>query len=422
MPYILPEVIDPDRISVCVPVPDDDNHRRAFLGALYSLTYSRNWERDAEHNAALVSRVWTEIYEIVSERLDLGEECGGAGVDCCDDILTRLAALDAAQRALMNLYRAQEYDGTPGSINPSAPSFWFDQDDSSYSATRDDALCVAARQYVYGSMQAQIDAAGQAIGLAAPGAAAILLAGGPVAWVVGAVVISAAAFLYQDLIDAAADQSALDDIVCQLYKSLKGLPVSQSNFSAAIDAITFPGGHADTIAGVVKGARSKQEAYFYFLDVLGASKDAVDLGAEADCCGVDCEFETDFRITSGGAYIRWGSRNLSRGLDATEPFVSGWWADVRFVFDEPCSFNRVLLLWRDIGSGGSRDVYYRIQRASDGVWSPVSGYFPKDQPAYQVLFAGAAAYLPASQIRFVAETYGTGPVLGTIEKVGVKTV
>jgi hypothetical protein len=75
MPYLLPDEIDPPRISVCVPVPDDAGHRRAFLDAIYQLSWSNNWERDAAHTAADVSRVWAEIYDLVSARVEAEEDC-----------------------------------------------------------------------------------------------------------------------------------------------------------------------------------------------------------------------------------------------------------------------------------------------------------------------------------------------------------
>lgn len=74
--WILPEVADPeDYISVCVPVPNTREHRTAFAGALYELTYWRNWQRDEAHTAKDVSEVWRGIFHTVMERLDALEGC-----------------------------------------------------------------------------------------------------------------------------------------------------------------------------------------------------------------------------------------------------------------------------------------------------------------------------------------------------------
>lgn len=67
--WLLPAVVNPDRIGVCVPVPDDDNHRRAFLDALRFLTWGRNWQYDEIGTAEAVGVVWLEIYREVAEKL-----------------------------------------------------------------------------------------------------------------------------------------------------------------------------------------------------------------------------------------------------------------------------------------------------------------------------------------------------------------
>lgn len=79
--YLLPYVTDPDRISVCVPVPDDINHRAAFLGALYTLTWAKNWEHDGTPKGKDVSLVWSEIYHEVSDKLGV-ELCEGFEPRC----------------------------------------------------------------------------------------------------------------------------------------------------------------------------------------------------------------------------------------------------------------------------------------------------------------------------------------------------
>lgn len=63
--WILPAVVDPpDRICVCIPVPDEPAHRQAFWGALTELGYQHNWQRDATHKAVPVSVLW---YAIVAQ-------------------------------------------------------------------------------------------------------------------------------------------------------------------------------------------------------------------------------------------------------------------------------------------------------------------------------------------------------------------
>lgn len=73
--YILPLEIDPPRFSICIEIPDDPYHIAAFWGALDQLTWSKNWQRDEDHTAALVSRVWTRIIDAANERMNAGDRC-----------------------------------------------------------------------------------------------------------------------------------------------------------------------------------------------------------------------------------------------------------------------------------------------------------------------------------------------------------
>jgi len=60
--YLLPETVDPPRIPICIEIPNDPEHIRAFWGALWELTWSKNWHNDESHTAALVARVWSDVY------------------------------------------------------------------------------------------------------------------------------------------------------------------------------------------------------------------------------------------------------------------------------------------------------------------------------------------------------------------------
>lgn len=69
--YLLPSIINPDDSHyVCVEVPDDINHRIAFLGALSSLVKWYNWERDDLKQGAEAANVWKPIYLDVAFQLD----------------------------------------------------------------------------------------------------------------------------------------------------------------------------------------------------------------------------------------------------------------------------------------------------------------------------------------------------------------
>lgn len=74
--WLLPTVIDPPtRIGVCVPVPDEPEHRQAFLGALLQLARWWNWQRDELKRGREVANVWMGIWRDVLEQLQEAEGC-----------------------------------------------------------------------------------------------------------------------------------------------------------------------------------------------------------------------------------------------------------------------------------------------------------------------------------------------------------
>lgn len=79
--YLLPEVIDPPRKSLCIQIPDDPNHIAAFWGALESLSKWWNWQRDEAHTAKDVAAVWLDVWKKARESFYAGDcatdECQG---------------------------------------------------------------------------------------------------------------------------------------------------------------------------------------------------------------------------------------------------------------------------------------------------------------------------------------------------------
>lgn len=64
MRWTLPTEVYPAKTRCyLIQIPDERFYVGAFLGAIYNLTLSNNWQRDPDHTAALVSRVWTTIFD-----------------------------------------------------------------------------------------------------------------------------------------------------------------------------------------------------------------------------------------------------------------------------------------------------------------------------------------------------------------------
>lgn len=78
--YKLPEVIEPDEnCCICIPIPNDFNHKMAFLGQLDELGYWWNWERDPDKKGRETAAVWRKIVECIREEMDM------SGCGCSDD-------------------------------------------------------------------------------------------------------------------------------------------------------------------------------------------------------------------------------------------------------------------------------------------------------------------------------------------------
>lgn len=80
--YSLPVVVDPpETLCVCVPVPDEQFHRAAFLGQLYALGRAFTWGDDPDHTALVAAEVWYNIFINVRDQMAVSpRNCG-----CCDD-------------------------------------------------------------------------------------------------------------------------------------------------------------------------------------------------------------------------------------------------------------------------------------------------------------------------------------------------
>lgn len=60
--WILPDVINPSRVCVRMEIPNDSAHMAAFWGALWELTFWKNWQRDAQKRGIDVAKVWSDVW------------------------------------------------------------------------------------------------------------------------------------------------------------------------------------------------------------------------------------------------------------------------------------------------------------------------------------------------------------------------
>lgn len=71
--YLLPEVIDPERIRLCIEIPNDLNHIIAFWDTIARLSRWFNWAEDDAHTARLAAEVWRDVYYKARESFAAGE-------------------------------------------------------------------------------------------------------------------------------------------------------------------------------------------------------------------------------------------------------------------------------------------------------------------------------------------------------------
>jgi hypothetical protein len=71
--YLLPDVIDPERIRLCIEIPNDLNHIIAFWGAIQALQHPYNWQNDENHTALEVGAVWKDVIYKARESWLAGE-------------------------------------------------------------------------------------------------------------------------------------------------------------------------------------------------------------------------------------------------------------------------------------------------------------------------------------------------------------
>lgn len=246
----------------------------------------------------------TELQQIMAEidsRLDLGCSL----ILNCDDVEN---CVEAAPQTTINntveitlmlalnlsvaLFRAGEYDGTPGSINPDAPTTTFNDD-----ALRDTALCMAAQNFVASWATIKIHTLETVLfGLYGALVLSVVISGGLLlGMAVG--VVATGIYTAQVALLALKDQQAIEDVACCMYKGLQGLAVSQANFETALDSCGFSGGTNEQIVrDLIADTIDELDNWTAFIEALGVQF----LVAEQGFGNCMCD-EWTFNITDFGS-------------------------------------------------------------------------------------------------------------------------
>jgi hypothetical protein len=290
-------------ICVTLRIPDVAQYRQDFLGHIWQLGKWWVWEQSGlpdDTRAKQAAQYWRDL---LATYLVIGE----CPVDCCDDILAAIAALqtqandqsalqlttDVTNRQIQSqaLRDALEerYDGSPTSINPDAPAT-----DFGAAGDRYEALCAGLTAFVYQFARAQVDSvrAGQVVGLSVIAlTAALLIPGLNVFFVVGASIavllgLGTIGVSTETAILALTDRAALDAVICFMRDTLKAQGVSQANWDACLNTYPFSvGSRPAIVADFIKA--TLHDNYLTILNILGeAYAGVIDGEALPDCpCG-----------------------------------------------------------------------------------------------------------------------------------------
>lgn len=230
------------------------------------------WYNTDDINQTTVDRVKSDIMEALMSCVDI-------------QVLIDQAKITASHETTNQLLQSQEirdiladrYDGTPTSINPSAPTTDFGASGDRYTA-----LCAAITAFVYkfAANQASVIRLNEVGGAAAvaliaalliPGLNIFLLVGAGIAVLLGFGVIGVSS---ETAIAALTDQAALNDVICFMRDTLMSESVTEANWNACLDSYPFGvGTHQAIVADFIKATLA--DNYLSVLDMLGQGYDSV---------------------------------------------------------------------------------------------------------------------------------------------------
>jgi energy-converting hydrogenase Eha subunit B len=242
----------------------------AIMVQLEYIGWLTRWYNTDDITQTTVDRFKSDIAEALMSCVDVSILVDQAN----ENLITTVVNRAIQSQTLRDIY-ADEYTGTPTSINPSAPTTTW-----SYSNTLqgDTALCAALMAFVYQYARAQADSvrAGQVGGLAAIALIAVLLIPGlNIFFLVGAAIAVLAGLgtigvTTEVAITALTDTSALDEVVCCMKDNLKDAAVSQATFEASLGGCGFISGSNAQIVADFLGATLTSN-YLTFLDFMGTA-------------------------------------------------------------------------------------------------------------------------------------------------------
>jgi hypothetical protein len=276
--YILPDVIDPEEnICICVPVPKDWGHIRAFLGQITELSKWLTWEKDGTDAGARAARRWFDIATCVAEEIDcaMATNCG---CNSNDPILLR-------------------YSPTTGRLEQSTDGgeTWHDAPDARYDSpllpphdgdTVDDIKCITAANAVEYFKTQLIDQATSWTTLAQVAAGIVAIVLGVLTGGIGAALAVELASIFIQAGISTAVAAFTSDVYTRFKCNLYCNSLDDGSWDAAAIQSIRNQLNTDETATALSILQS-------WLDQLGpaglTNSGRLHLVAEADCSDCDCE-------------------------------------------------------------------------------------------------------------------------------------
>jgi len=280
--YLLPAVINPDRICIQFEIPNEQFHILAFWGQLEALGSAMSWDNDPDHKALPVSAVWRDVYKVARDNF-YGDGCMGC---CPDEINISYQTYRQTQVNYQQFLSMMDDGDTAASFN--APST-FNGDDS---AARQYALCRTINRLINSSFN---DAA-MAMGAGNDVLNAInngTITGNPLNGIVGNFVHGLLADHLQDLIE---DCDAIRAVSCCFRDALTGQDTTIENLQAALGGCGFGfGTHEAEIAAMVNNLIQYEDNARCFIAAMENDHEAAQNGTATsqdcacECCSDDIE-------------------------------------------------------------------------------------------------------------------------------------
>lgn len=258
------------------------------------------WYNTDDINRSVIAALAAELQVKLMSCVDITVLVEQAKLNQAQSSQAQVVAAAAARQVLED-----RYDGTPPSINPSAPDTFF-----GVSPARYDALCAALTAFVYqfAASQANVLRVGQVGGLAAAAlVAALLIPGLNFFFIVGASIavllgMGTIGLTTEAAINALTDKDALNAVICLMRDRLYDQSVNESNWNACLDTYPFPvGSNAAIVADFVKATLA--DNYLTILNMLGQAYDGTVNGDEMPECPCSDTWTYEFPVS--GSWPGW---------------------------------------------------------------------------------------------------------------------